>query len=307
MGDVVASDPAVAVEAVTFGYGAEPVVRDVSFAVGCGEFVGIIGPNGSGKSTLLKLMSGYLRPWQGRVAVEGEAVERMSRAALGRRIAVVPQDTAVTLPFTVMEMVLLGRTPHGPGFGFEDERDLAAARRAMERTDTLQLAGRRVTELSGGERQRVDPGARAGAGAAHPPARRAGRVSRHPPRSGDVRPPARPAARRHDGGQRPARPATSPPCTAIGWCCSPAGGWSRVGTPAEVITYPTLTAVYGTEVYVTMNDVTGALNVLPLSREHRERLRRQFGSAGAPRSCRRAGASPRPPRRPPASTSSASR
>ena len=78
------SEPAVAVEAVSFGYGAEAVVREVSVAVASGEFVGIIGPNGSGKSTLLKLMSGYLRPWRGRVALAGEAAEQMSRAALGR-------------------------------------------------------------------------------------------------------------------------------------------------------------------------------------------------------------------------------
>ena len=53
-----------------------------------------------------------------------------------------------------------------------------------------------------------------------------------------------------------------------------AGRLVRVGTPAEVITYATLTEVYGTEVYVALNDITGCVNVLPLSREHRERLRR---------------------------------
>ena len=276
MGDVVSGDPAVAVEAVTFGYGAEPVVRDVSFAVACGEFVGIIGPNGSGKSTLLKLMSGYLRPWQGRVAIEGEAAERMSRAALGRLIAVVPQDTAVTLPFTVMEMVLLGRTPHGPGFGFEDERDLAAARRAMERTDTLQLAGRRVTELSGGERQRV---ILARALAQEPRIL----LLDEPAAFLDIRHEVEMYDLLHDL-QRAGMTVVSVlhDLNIAALYCDRlvllAGGQVvGVGTPAEVITYPTLTAVYGTEVYVTMNDVTGALNVLPLSREHRERLRRQFG------------------------------
>lgn len=276
MGDVVSSDPAVAVEAVTFGYGAEPVVRDVSFAVARGEFVGIIGPNGSGKSTLLKLMSGYLRPWQGGVAVEGEAAERMSRAALGRLIAVVPQDTAVTLPFTVMEMVLLGRTPHGPGFGFEDERDLAAARRAMERTDTLQLAGRRVTELSGGERQRV---ILARALAQEPRIL----LLDEPAAFLDIRHEVEMYDLLHDL-QRAGMTVVSVlhDLNIAALYCDRlvllAGGQVvAVGTPAEVITYPTLTAVYGTEVYVTMNDVTGALNVLPLNREHRERLRRQFG------------------------------
>ena len=95
------SDPAIRVEAVTFAYGSDAVLRDVSCTIGRGEFVGIIGPNGSGKSTLLKLMSGYLRPARGQVAIDGRPVERLSRAALGRLIGVVPQDTLVALPFTV--------------------------------------------------------------------------------------------------------------------------------------------------------------------------------------------------------------
>jgi iron complex transport system ATP-binding protein len=59
------------------------------------------------------------------------------------------------------------------------------------------------------------------------------------------------------------------------------GAVARAGAPSEVITYPTLTEVYGTEVYVAMNDITGSLNVLPLSRDHRERLRARF-KGGSP-------------------------
>ena len=271
------SDAAIALDGVTFGYGAEPVVRDVSFNVARGEFLGIIGPNGSGKSTLLKLMSGYLRAQRGRVAVEGEAIERLARADLGRRVAVVPQETAVTMPFTVMEMVLLGRTPHGPGFGFEDESDLAAARKAMERTDTLGLASRRVTELSGGERQRVI----------------LARALAQEPRILLLDEPAAFLDIRHEvevydllqdlqrGGMTVVSVLHDLNIAAL-YCdrlvLLADGAVVGVGAPAEVITYPTLTAVYGTEVYVAMNDVTGALNVLPLSRSHRERLRREFGS-----------------------------
>jgi iron complex transport system ATP-binding protein len=271
----VSSDVAIAVEAATFGYGAEAVVRDVSLGVGRGEFVGIIGPNGSGKSTLLKLMSGYLRPWRGRVAIEGVAAEGLSRAALGRVLALVPQDTAVTMPFTVMEMVLLGRTPHGAGFAFEDARDLAAARQAMERTETLSLASRRVTELSGGERQRVI----------------LARALAQEPRILLLDEPAAFLDIRHEVEmydllrdlQRAGLTVVSVlhDLNIAALYCDrlvllAAGRVAVTGTPAEVITYQTLTDVYGTEVYVAMNDVTGALNVLPLSREHRERLRKQF-------------------------------
>jgi iron complex transport system ATP-binding protein len=271
----VSSEAAVEVAGVTFGYGAEPVLRDVACRVAPGEFVGVIGPNGSGKSTLLKLMSGYLRPWRGRVTIEGQAAERMSRAALGRVVAVVPQDTAVTLPFSVMEMVLLGRTPHGSGFAFEDERDLAAARRAMERTATWSLAHRRVTELSGGERQRVI----------------LARALAQEPRILLLDEPAAFLDIRHEvemydllrdlqrGGMTVVSVLHDLNIAAL-YCdrliLLANGTVAGNGTPGEVITYATITAVYGTEVYVALNDVTGAINVLPLNREQRERLRKQF-------------------------------
>ena len=269
------SDAAIELTAVSFGYRDQPVVREVSLAARRGEFLGIIGPNGSGKSTVLKLMSGFLRSWSGAVTVGGTAADRLSRAVLGRTIAVVPQDTAVSLPFTVMEMALLGRTPHRRGFGFESEADLAAARRALERTDTLDLAARRVNELSGGERQRVIL-ARALAQEApilllDEPA--AFLDIRHEVEMYDL---LRDLQR---GGMTVVSVLHDLNIAAL-YCDRLALlGEGRVvtsGSPAEVITYETITRVYGTEVYVALNDVTGALNVLPLSREHRERLRRQF-------------------------------
>lgn len=269
------SDAAVALVGVTFGYGADAVLHDVACAVARGEFVGVIGPNGSGKSTLLKVMSGYLRPWRGQVTIAGQAAERMPRAALGRVVAVVPQDVAVTMPFTVMEMVLLGRTPHGAGFAFESERDLAAARRAMERTDTVSLAHRRITELSGGERQRVI----------------LARALAQEPRILLLDEPAAFLDIRHEVEmydllrdlQRDGMTVVSVLhdlniaalyCDRLVLLAN--GAVVANGTPGEVVTYATITEVYGTEVYVALNDVTGAINVLPLSREHRERLRRQF-------------------------------
>jgi iron complex transport system ATP-binding protein len=79
----------------------------------------------------------------------------MSRAEIARRIAVVPQDVPQGLPFTVQELVLMGRYPHAPRRFFETPGDVAVAREAMEATDVLDLAGTRVGILSGGERQRV--------------------------------------------------------------------------------------------------------------------------------------------------------
>jgi ABC-type cobalamin/Fe3+-siderophores transport system ATPase subunit len=120
-----------------------------------GDMVALAGPNGSGKSTLLGLLSGVLVPTAGAVRLADRDLAACDRRALARRIAVVPQETTIAFPYTVAEMVLMGRAPHRNGFGIEGPRDLAIAERAMARTGVLAFAARAVTELSGGERQRV--------------------------------------------------------------------------------------------------------------------------------------------------------
>jgi iron complex transport system ATP-binding protein len=264
---------------VSFGYGGDAVVQGVSFTVGRGEFLGVIGPNGSGKSTLLRLISGYLHPWRGQVLVQGRAVERHERRELGRLIGVVPQETAVTFPFSVTEMVLFGRTPHVGGFGFDRDSDLAAAQRAMQRTDTAHLARRAITELSGGERQRV---ILARALAQEP----AILLLDEPAAFLDIRHEVEMYDLLRDL-QREGMTVVSVlhDLNIAALYCDRLlllheGRVARAGTPSEVITYATLTEVYGTEVYVALNDITGCLNVLPLSREHRERLRGRFRDRG---------------------------
>ena len=262
-------------DAVSFRYGAEPVIRDVSFAIGHGEFVGIIGPNGSGKSTLLRLMSGFLRAAHGQLRVDGLPIEGYERRALGRLIGVVPQETTVTFPFSVTEMVLFGRTPHLSGFGFERDADLAAAQRAMERTDTAHLARRAITELSGGERQRVILARALAQEPAH-------LLLDEPAAFLDIRHEVEMYDLLRDlqrGGMTVVSVLHDLNIAAL-YCdrllLLHEGRLARAGTPAEVVTYPNLTEVYGTEVYVALNDITGCLNVLPLSRQHREQLRERF-------------------------------
>lgn len=138
-----------------FGYGNKTVLRDVSLQVHRGEFVAIIGPNGSGKTTLLKLLTRVLRPQRGRIALEGHDYAHISARQLARRIAVAPQETPVLFPFSVTEVVLMGRAPYLPAFGFETHEDLEQARRAMEQTDVLHLADRAIGSLSSGEKQRA--------------------------------------------------------------------------------------------------------------------------------------------------------
>jgi len=144
-----------AVEDVSFAYGAAPVLGGISLEIAAGARLGILGPNGSGKTTLLRLMSGSLRPTRGRVRLEGADVTAIPRTALARRLAVVPQDTELAFDYSALEIVLMGRYPHLGPFEVEGPQDLAAALTALEATGTRALADRAFRTLSGGEKQRV--------------------------------------------------------------------------------------------------------------------------------------------------------
>jgi iron complex transport system ATP-binding protein len=123
--------------------------------VGSGEIVAVVGPNGAGKSTLLRVLAGLLRPTAGAVALDGQDVATFSRSAVARRIAVVPQIFDTLFPFTVREVVALGRTARLGPFGRASAEDVAAVDRAIVELELEPLASRRIDRLSGGERQRA--------------------------------------------------------------------------------------------------------------------------------------------------------
>lgn len=136
-------------------YGDVEILKGVDLYLHAGDFVGIIGPNGSGKSTLLRALSGTLPASRGEITLFGKQLSDLSRREIARRIAVIPQDTPVLFAFSVMDIVLMGRTPHIGRFRGLREGDMEIALRALTVTDTVHLKDRVVTELSGGERQRV--------------------------------------------------------------------------------------------------------------------------------------------------------
>ena len=140
---------------IGFRYNADWVLRHISFEMNRGEFMGVIGPNGSGKTTLLKMIDGLLDPGEGEIWIDGALGRHFKRTELAKRIAVVPQDTQLIFPFTVEEVVLMGRAPHLGKLRFEGEKDFRIAEHAMKATDTFSLRTRGMNALSGGERQRV--------------------------------------------------------------------------------------------------------------------------------------------------------
>lgn len=149
------STPLLSVEDLRVSYGKIPALRGVTLHADRGEFVGIIGPNGSGKSTLLRTIARELRPEGGRVVLDGRDVASFQARAFARRVAVVPQSTAIAFDFAVLEVVLLGRTPHLGRLEIEGADDYQIAEQALSATDTAHLRARPATALSGGELQRV--------------------------------------------------------------------------------------------------------------------------------------------------------
>ena len=143
------------VNSISFRYHENWVLEDVSFRVEKGEFVGVIGPNGSGKTTLLKILYHLLKPQKGEILFELVPMKKMDRADIAKRIAVVAQETQLLFPFNVLETVLMGRSPYLGHLMFESEKDLEISKKAMAWTHILPFSERSIDELSGGERKRV--------------------------------------------------------------------------------------------------------------------------------------------------------
>ncbi|MBV8234799.1 MAG: ABC transporter ATP-binding protein [Acidimicrobiia bacterium] len=119
-----------------------------------GEWVSVIGPNGAGKTTLLRAISG-LSDCRGEVELAGRPVASVTTRERSRMVALVPQNPVVPGTMTVIDYVLLGRTPHIPLFGVEKAGDVAASTDVLEHLDLAALADRPLETLSGGELQRV--------------------------------------------------------------------------------------------------------------------------------------------------------
>ena len=142
------------VREVVFSYrGSSPAVDHVNLNLSSGELVALIGPNGSGKSTLLKLLMGLLKPQEGLIKFMGRALESIHPRALAREVAYLPQEDEIHFPFTVGEVVMLGRWPHSGGAFFDSVSDREAAARAMAKVGIAEWSGKPVTELSGGSGQ----------------------------------------------------------------------------------------------------------------------------------------------------------
>lgn len=139
---------------LTVAYDGVPVVDGVDLRAASGEWLGLIGPNGSGKTTVLRALAGTI-VGAGEVRVGGDDPTALGHRARSRRVARVPQQPTVPSGMTVLDYVLLGRTPYIPYLGTESAADLDVVRRLLERLDLAELGSRELSSLSGGEFQRA--------------------------------------------------------------------------------------------------------------------------------------------------------
>jgi iron complex transport system ATP-binding protein len=252
-------------EAVGFRYAGEPALEEVSLRVEPGEVVGLLGPNGSGKSTLIRILSGVLPRYEGSARVDGGEVRTARRKDLAAKLAVVPQETSFGFPFTVLQIVLMGRHPHLAGLAFETPQDVDLARAALDRCGAAHLENRTIQDLSSGERQRVV----------------FARALAQEPRALLLDEPASFLDIRHQTELYDlVRELAVTDGTAVltvlhdlnlaaEYCdriyLLREGRVAAAGRTDEVFTYANLTTVFETEVYVDTNDLTGQLLVVPLS------------------------------------------
>jgi iron complex transport system ATP-binding protein len=145
---------AVAVSNLVVACGGTRILHGVDLAVREGEWVTVIGPNGAGKSTMLRAIGGLLDSGDS-VALFGRVLARMGRRERARTVATVAQSPVVPPGISVLDYVLLGRTPHLPQLGRESQADLDTVVATLERSDLTRFADRHLHTLSGGERQRA--------------------------------------------------------------------------------------------------------------------------------------------------------
>ena len=147
--------PAISLQQLSFSYRTQVVLQDITLEIPRQSHLALIGPNGSGKTTLLRLMSKALEPQRGTVLLDGQPLASYSARKLAQKLAVISSEQHFEFPFSVTDVVAMGRFPHLNRLERMSARDWEIVDEAMERTCLLDFRNRSISQLSSGEKQRV--------------------------------------------------------------------------------------------------------------------------------------------------------
>ena len=148
-------EPRIQLRGAAFRYYERDIFRNLNLDVYPGEVLCILGPNGCGKTTLLRCLSGALRLRAGLAQLDGKNIASFDVVELARKIGFLFQEHTAPFPFSVLEVVRMGRTPYLGLFGSPSARDTELAERALEKVGMLHIESKPYTQISGGERQLV--------------------------------------------------------------------------------------------------------------------------------------------------------
>lgn len=145
---------AMSIRNLSFSHGTKEVLRELNLDFKGGEFYSILGPNGCGKTTLLDLLIRHQKPAFGTISIHGRNIDDFSRKEIAKTMALVSQNYNINFPFTVKEVVMMGRHPYISRFSNPSAEDIRVVEKIMEDTGIKGFRNRKINELSGGERQR---------------------------------------------------------------------------------------------------------------------------------------------------------
>jgi iron complex transport system ATP-binding protein len=129
------------------------VLKGVEFSVNGGEIATLLGPNGSGKTTVLKCIAGLWKPQKGEILFGSKNISNLPYEKRAKMLAVVPQEHEPPFPYSVLEVVLMGRAPHVSMFSSPSRNDYVKAEEAINTVGITHLKEKAYTKISGGERQ----------------------------------------------------------------------------------------------------------------------------------------------------------
>lgn len=148
--------PCFTLKNISFSYGEKRVLKNLSLTIPKGKIVTLMGSNGCGKSTLFQLLTGNLKPAEGRICLEQIPLEQIGRKSFARKVAIVHQNNTAPGDLTAEQLTAYGRIPYTRlGRSVSKEEDVRMIERAMKITGTWSLRKRQLQALSGGQRQRV--------------------------------------------------------------------------------------------------------------------------------------------------------